>query len=218
MNRKNFLPGILALTLVFAIMAGCDTGDGGTTTKAAETVTYADIGDNGAYTLKITEKVSWYTAKDGDSYVLTFFSSEGTKTTSGTITTVEGSTIKLGGSANNITITITVKGITEISGTVAWVVEEGEATPVTITVTLTPTENKDFLISEGELIKYIGAGGKVTIPDGVTKIRMRAFEDCTSLTSITIPNNVTVIRESAFNGCTSLTSVIIPDSVTSIWN
>ena len=56
----------------------------------------------------------------------------------------------------------------------------------------------------------------VTIPDSVTSIGDYAFLDCTSLTAITIPDSVTNIGDYAFRSCTSLTSITIPDSVTSI--
>lgn len=56
----------------------------------------------------------------------------------------------------------------------------------------------------------------ITIPNGVTSIEENAFGGCHSLTSITIPNSVTSIEKSAFNGCDSLTSITIPNSVTSI--
>ena len=74
----------------------------------------------------------------------------------------------------------------------------------------------DFIIENGVLKKYVGPGGDVTVPDGVTSIGYGAFEWCHSLTSITLPDSVTSIGECAFFGCEKLTSVTIPDSVTSI--
>ena len=74
----------------------------------------------------------------------------------------------------------------------------------------------DFIIENGVLTKYVGPGGDVTVPEGVTSIGQGAFEWCHSLTSITLPDSVTSIGECAFFGCKKLTSVTLPDSVTSI--
>ena len=56
----------------------------------------------------------------------------------------------------------------------------------------------------------------ITIPEGVTSIGDSAFSGCSSLTSITIPEGVTSIGSYAFSGCSSLTSITIPEGVTSI--
>lgn len=57
---------------------------------------------------------------------------------------------------------------------------------------------------------------KVSIPNSVTKIDLRAFRDCGSLTSIEIPDSVTYIGQGAFSDCKSLTEIKIPDGVTFI--
>lgn len=77
----------------------------------------------------------------------------------------------------------------------------------------------DFVIENGVLTKYVGPGGDVVIPDGVTSIGDSAFYDFCGLkkvTSVIIPGSVTSIGGSAFSYCSSLTSVAIPESVRSI--
>ncbi len=69
------------------------------------------------------------------------------------------------------------------------------------------------------------ASGKVTVPKKikcggktymVTSIERRAFEKCTSMTSIKLPEGLISIEGSAFAGCTSLSSIPFPKSLTGI--
>jgi len=53
----------------------------------------------------------------------------------------------------------------------------------------------------------------VTLPNGVTSIGDKAFQQCRKLESINIPNGVTNIGDYAFSGCENLKSIIIPSSV-----
>ena len=56
----------------------------------------------------------------------------------------------------------------------------------------------------------------VTIPNSVTEIGDYAFHKCNKLTSVVMPNSVKSIGDYAFNGCDMLASVVVPNSVTTI--
>lgn len=79
-------------------------------------------------------------------------------------------------------------------------------------------DNVLFNKNKTKLIQYPTGNTRTayTIPNSVTSIEERAFEDSTNLTNVTIPNSVTNIDDFAFSGCTGLTSITIPNSVTSI--
>ena len=79
--------------------------------------------------------------------------------------------------------------------------------------------NADALTTFGVNIvsnTYVDGKGVIEFDGDVTTIGERAFDSCSSLTSVTIPDSVTAIGEWAFCGCDSLESVTIPDSVTEI--
>ena len=77
-----------------------------------------------------------------------------------------------------------------------------------------------FQIENGVLTKYTEENGvfDVVIPDGVTAICSRAFENCRNVESITIPYGVKNIGAGAFYLCSGLKSITISDSVTEIGN
>ena len=50
----------------------------------------------------------------------------------------------------------------------------------------------------------------------MTSIGRKAFEGCSSLTSVNLPESVTSIGQEAFSNCSSLSSINLPDGITSI--
>ena len=70
----------------------------------------------------------------------------------------------------------------------------------------------DFLFSEEYLlVRYIGNGGDVTLPENFKgenyAIRENAFSGCANITSLTIPSSVTNIGNNAFVGCSGLRKI-----------
>jgi hypothetical protein len=58
--------------------------------------------------------------------------------------------------------------------------------------------------------------GDFVIPNSVTVIEERAFDNCAGLTRVIIGKNVTTIGKEAFRKCTGLTGIIIPGNVVNI--
>ncbi|MDE7395128.1 MAG: leucine-rich repeat domain-containing protein [Clostridiales bacterium] len=56
----------------------------------------------------------------------------------------------------------------------------------------------------------------IKIPDSITVIERETFKNCSNASSIELPAGITSIGESAFEGCSSLTSITIPNGVTKI--
>lgn len=57
----------------------------------------------------------------------------------------------------------------------------------------------------------------VVIPEGVTTIGKRAFENCSLLKSITFPSSLREIQDFAFSNCRSLQSINLPEGFKRLW-
>ncbi|MBE6708918.1 MAG: hypothetical protein E7578_06725 [Ruminococcaceae bacterium] len=86
---------------------------------------------------------------------------------------------------------------------------------VVLLITAIPVyaEKHNFTIKDGVLTAYSGIGGKVVIPDEVTKIGEYAFKDNDTITKIIIPDSVTSISDDAFDDCVALTEVVLPNGL-----
>ena len=94
-------------------------------------------------------------------------------------------------------LTCTVMGV----GTVASAAEE--------------SPEADFLVYDGVLEEYVGAGGDVVIPAslGVTEIAAQAFYNNTDITSVVIPEGVEIVGYWSFRGCENIERIELPYSL-----
>jgi hypothetical protein len=78
----------------------------------------------------------------------------------------------------------------------------------------------DFVVANGVLTKYTGAGGDIVIPDnlGITSIGNNVFSNNKNISSVIIPEGTTHIGENAFADCSNLTSVTFPNFLSNIGN
>ena len=64
---------------------------------------------------------------------------------------------------------------------------------------------------------FAGSGiEKIVLPENATDIGMRAFRNCTSLTSVTLPSLLTELGTDVFNGCTALETLVLPAGLQTI--
>lgn len=78
----------------------------------------------------------------------------------------------------------------------------------------------DFIIENGKLREYIGPGGDIVIPEGVTEIDPSAFKRCKTnpvvMRSVVIPEGVTSLKGGTFQDCKELVRVTLPESLVEI--
>jgi hypothetical protein len=146
MKSKNLLLAILALSLVFAMMAVSCNNDQTDNNNGPLPIKFVSTDSSGStYTLVITPGTANSVAKD-DSYVLTISKSgQPDKVSKGTITNVasDGKLTMQPGNSGSTTFEVTINNdkLTAINGTIT--VGEGEGTTVNAPGTVTPGSNNN---------------------------------------------------------------------------
>ena len=79
------------------------------------------------------------------------------------------------------------------------------------------TTDEEFEIKDSVLIAYVGAGGDVTVPNGVTEIGVDAFYNNKTIGRVTLPEGVTTVSYSAFRR-SSVTEIALPSTLETIGN
>lgn len=79
-------------------------------------------------------------------------------------------------------------------------------------------EERDFIIIQDTLVKYVGIAQNVYIPNNIRIIGKDAFKNQTKISKIIIPDSVEEIQESAFERCIQIPYIILPNSLKSIGN
>lgn len=72
---------------------------------------------------------------------------------------------------------------------------------------------RDFLINDSVLIKYLGNAPIVNVPDGIKSIGQYAFKDKTQISDVSFPGGLERIEAHAFERCINITNLIFPDSL-----
>ena len=67
----------------------------------------------------------------------------------------------------------------------------------------------DFVIENGVLKEYIGEGGDVVVPDGVTTVATGAFSKCSKITRVSFPRSVRDIPDQTFYSSTKVFSELV---------
>ncbi len=75
---------------------------------------------------------------------------------------------------------------------------------------------EDFILEDGTIVEYLGAGKDMTIREGITGIADNLFVGDSRITSVLLPMSLTTLGENVFSGCSELTSVTAALNIESI--
>lgn len=78
------------------------------------------------------------------------------------------------------------------------------------------SNTSDFIIENSVLRKYVGPGGEVVIPEGITQIGDYAFCENSKISKIVLPEGLIKIGNNAFEKCSKLVQISLPNSLKEI--
>lgn len=77
----------------------------------------------------------------------------------------------------------------------------------------TRIDDPNFIIEGTKILRYVGDGSKVTIPEGVTELSPCLFWDNQSIVEVVLPESLIDISGDTFYNCSNLENITIPKNV-----
>lgn len=78
--------------------------------------------------------------------------------------------------------------------------------------------DKDFVIHENRLMKYIGTRKKVVVPEGITELESSSFWDNQYIEEVVLPDTLLNMGGDTFFNCKNLQRISIPKNVSTMGN
>ena len=88
--------------------------------------------------------------------------------------------------------------------------------PLSYRNTITSNGLHFYDFAKTRIDEYLSFKSSLVVPEGITAIETRAFENVSHLKNITFPTSLEYIGEKAFINCTNLQTIIIPNNVTEL--
>ena len=82
-----------------------------------------------------------------------------------------------------------------------------------ISVSEMPSPSDDFIIENGVLIKYVGPGGDVVLPEEITRIADNAFRSNQTVTSVVMQSGITEMGMCVFWDCHYIKRIVFSDTI-----
>lgn len=90
---------------------------------------------------------------------------------------------------------------------------EGNKKDIYVLYNPTRIDDPNFIIEGTKILRYVGDGSKVTIPEGVTELSPCLFWDNQDIVEVVLPESLIDISGDTFYNCSNLENITIPKNV-----